>query len=50
MDMIITIQDQNTNSHIVEIYLMDPVNEIWKLVYTIQNSGIFVGDFNGDKL
>ncbi len=50
IDMIITLQNTKTDSYTIDIHLMDHVNEIFKLAYTIENSGIFVGDFDGDKL
>ena len=50
MDMIITVQNIITNSTTTEIYLLDRVNNKFTLAYVIQNSGIFLGDFDGNNL
>lgn len=52
IDLIITVEDlkKQKDSVFTEILLLDLNTREFKRAYQIENSGIFVGDFNGDKM
>ncbi len=50
LDIIVTIQNLNTDAITTEIHLMDGINKKYDQVYVIEDSGFFIGDFDGDRM
>lgn len=49
LDLIVTLYNQSDKSTNTQVFFYDSTLMKFKLVVTVEGSGVFVGDFNGDR-
>ncbi len=50
LDLIVTIYNTYSSKILIEIHLYDPVEINFNEAFKIDTSGVFIGDFDGDRL